>query len=1688
MNINVTSAQVYSPSQLAASPSLRAKTEVNLTQVAAGAQSLESTNVLTQGQKDIRVELADHRVVNLKFNVTADGVTRQDFLNALKQAVSQMSATDLSPSQLKVKKGLADTYRVLAASSGVQLQNEVALSFRMDRLDQRFQRLMQTQTAASTSATQDHRLRVVQGARIKHTGGGSDGVPFAEQRQHNLVQRFPQLAQHSLIKNYGLLMAQNKQPLANHDGLRLAHPRSTTYLRDSHAAVDGLFTEVITKANLPPLAQHHHRLLVNADILAKLETLLGPSNNNQSLYHKLFAEDPTIENIGSGLKVLNVRLRDGALTEQEAFMGETNKLEALKHILNTIGATPSTYVAEAYMQPALAPLPANPALDNENRMQTLADGPVMAELAKLAEQPTGMGAMASAAQNLVVGLSGHIPDDQRTNPLIDNSLQQIEKLLNVMVASGEHPEQFSKAFNFLIEELQIVLTEAKPYRPQDFESGLAAVRMDRTPILNDLPENGITVGYASSGMDALSTAFAAAKTMHQGGQVEQVIQGGDNLNYFEVPELLKGGQLGNANEPIITAALNPSTPQASVNIQDLAAKVNRRIQDHNPTTLILDVTIESDTTKLNDLMTALKSKIDDGSLNVILCKSYQKYGSLGSAKVMAGSITMVNNGDDKFNPAKQFMTDSCDRLGNLAVDGTGKMVKGESQFLTHLIRCTSANEIQLIKDAAQKAQFIDRFVWPPSSDRSLDSSVPALPFVVRGDAVGATSASGRLNTSGIELRDSFSFLNTSYLVVTPPGSPAFLRLNPGHESPSRMVEQFFAVGHLSSQQGGYPALVSQTMITKKMNMVDLLAMDNLPQHVQALSGLDPQVLRTNNAGQIITALGLPAPGPELSKFIHLYVDIRGTAGAAGTRPLPQAVVDNSLNDLRGNKTALNNKVDFMALPNAADHLQALAALQADVLTGGDAAAIILAANAGANPARSEFIRSFVAVRGAAALTPAQVYAKTALELRKEPALKLNQLDLLAIPGRTQHLAALGNLQQNILQTGTVDQILAALALPPSDHLVTFVHKFVEIRGAGNTTPAQVVAQALQDIGTVHPEFLERANFLALANPQQHIEALAGINDMNLLRTGSAAEIGQGIITKTQTRMAFLALPEQAQRLQDLAAVPPAILNKGSVQEIEQALALLAVPVPLHTFITQLVALRGVIPPEYRADNPGKTPQAVIAECNEQVEAIYPGTQIVSGHAIPAPLVVKAELTNFVTQFVAARGARPENPMQVLEMSKALFRGDQVMSKTDFLTNLRQYQSSMKASFVHLFRTTGNIDAAPAKAALQTSYERIIAQDFRGDGPASETVSPQTRATMMKDWAALALPVLSPTTAGYAARFAKTHELLQMHVDDMPAYQRLNALESMDNRVFATPHPGGTGAPLADQQKLVKVLIEGAQAHEVFGLLQDLILKDPAQPAKTQALLTAIRDLGADLPNGGGLLEGPAVSVPGLTAKAQLLLDPHANTHLDSIAAQIADPLIALSAANLNQDTADVIIGAMQAPSNELQAFVRNYVTARDAQHTSLDEIRLSVHPDATTHIQNVSNIDAQILKRETANEIIAALGLPLPVPDPTTFIQTYARVRDSFDYTDLINQQLQGLPDAQNHLQSLSLLPNWNLATNTQTADQIITALTPPAPLPPLLPLPAPSAELQGFVRQYVQIRNQTIESPADLRKHLLTY
>jgi len=331
--------------------------------------------------------------------------------------------------------------------------------------------------------------------------------------------------------------------------------------------------------------------------------------------------------------------------------------------------------------------------------------------------------------------------------------------------------------------------------------------------------------------------------------------------------------------------LNPSTPNAAVNLNALADKVKRNISDsgHDPTTLVLDVTIEKNKDELNDLLSQFKTELENGKLNIILCKSYQKYGSLGTGKLMAGNITVINNGDEKFSNCTKFVQDASEKLGNLS-ESAGKLQQEESQLMTHILKHASGDELLLIQDAAQKAKFIDQFCFPAGITDP--QHVDGLPFVLRD------GASPQMKLLQIDLRDSFSFLNTSYLDFNG-------RINPGHESEARMVEQFYALGQASTLNHAF----NKDDLTLKLNKLDLLCFPNYELHLATLSeGSISETIKTGDLSQIKTALGNPADDSELMKFASLFHSLRGV------NQTPQEVCDAALTDLMGRSPLQNSEV------------------------------------------------------------------------------------------------------------------------------------------------------------------------------------------------------------------------------------------------------------------------------------------------------------------------------------------------------------------------------------------------------------------------------------------------------------------------------------------------------------------------------------------------------------------------------------------------------------------------------------------------------------------------------------------------------------------------------------------------------------------------------------------------------------
>lgn len=122
--------------------------------------------------------------------------------------------------------------------------------------------------------------------------------------------------------------------------------------------------------------------------------------------------------------------------------------------------------------------------------------------------------------------------------------------------------------------------------------------------------------------------------------------------------------------------------------------------------LILDITIETSEKELADYLSDLEPFIESGKLNVFLCKSNQKYATLGSGKIMSGNVSVFNNGDAKFSACIEHVTQEEKSLDIMNYD--------ETQLMTHMLKYAQKSEITAITQAAENAEYLqgDRVLNP----------------------------------------------------------------------------------------------------------------------------------------------------------------------------------------------------------------------------------------------------------------------------------------------------------------------------------------------------------------------------------------------------------------------------------------------------------------------------------------------------------------------------------------------------------------------------------------------------------------------------------------------------------------------------------------------------------------------------------------------------------------------------------------------------------------------------------------------------------------------------------------------------------------------------------------------------------------------------------------------------------------
>lgn len=412
----------------------------------------------------------------------------------------------------------------------------------------------------------------------------------------------------------------------------------------------------------------------------------------------------------------------------------------------------------------------------------------------LATEPAEAIKKLEAAEQVCTAIHKHRFDH---DPLVHDALAQLEGLTTVMPPLFEDAPRAIKLFELMIDELHLALAHLKPYRKQDYQEAVGKVLKERAPSIGMLGKDvEVSPFLVSSGMDALTTAVLAGQKA-TGSSEAAFIE--ESSNYFEVQSLLSHSEVIKDHGPILVAALNPSTPtEPPKTVGDVITRVTQRLEEQQggtPLSLILDVTVERQDKQnpkqsdLEDLFAnaEIRKAINDGRLYVTLCKSYQKYPTLGTGKIMAGNVTVIAK-KGTFSEGTQVVSKAEEELDFVNND--------ESQLMTHLIKHASGQETALMKRAADNAKNVHALFDGGDNDTAFCVVNEGLPFVMLtknsiacqlGTNTRNVSAQEILNAIGLEIRDSFGFLNSSCL-----DAGTKYRLNTGQESPESLTEKFHA--------------------------------------------------------------------------------------------------------------------------------------------------------------------------------------------------------------------------------------------------------------------------------------------------------------------------------------------------------------------------------------------------------------------------------------------------------------------------------------------------------------------------------------------------------------------------------------------------------------------------------------------------------------------------------------------------------------------------------------------------------------------------------------------------------------------------------------------------------------------------------------------------------------------------------
>ncbi len=588
-------------------------------------------------------------------------------------------------------------------------------------------------------------------------------------------------------------------------GLRIQHKNGTWYLRSDHTTADDIFLKLVPKSWIE-LDDCNYFIVNSLYVKNKLKRLTNPLLTDDDISFNLISECI----FRMAVKVKG-RSDDAKNTEKKE----------IEKAIKFFGATPSSFQAikelseisrfyqtedENYIYLDIKrKKDLDTTEDNDALLENIKADSGFVGISEIVRHGTGdLILVYKCIIKLITGLDAFKTNTKFTNNLVVKSaLQSINNILKTLSVSQNNTLHVTRLYELLMDELHLILATVHPYAKEEYEALVKEIYRYRIPALNNPQHNfkgALTISIESSGMGAISTALIAASGNDNTEKKIRFVN--QKVDYYEVLlELVENSNFKIADPEdeieIIYSTLNPST---LMNEAYSEADIVRTVKDEldgpeNNLTLIIDITVEIDegeNGQLNYIVSSLGEELKAGKLNIILAKSYQKYASLGSARIMSGAVIAINNGKSiETNQFIEYVSTQNDFI-----------ILGENQLMIFILNNASNFEIELINKAAKNAEYANTLwnVKPAEKTHTLFADfsgflnhLPFLMRIVRTPRHPGPYSKALLDMLGFEFRDSFSFLNTSYVVIT----PDVFRITVGQESKERLTEKIYGLGYIS---------------------------------------------------------------------------------------------------------------------------------------------------------------------------------------------------------------------------------------------------------------------------------------------------------------------------------------------------------------------------------------------------------------------------------------------------------------------------------------------------------------------------------------------------------------------------------------------------------------------------------------------------------------------------------------------------------------------------------------------------------------------------------------------------------------------------------------------------------------------------------------------------------------------------